>query len=75
MLCDDAGNGGSVASSVDTVLVPIGLMRLPFISILGVLKVIIPSYSARLHDTELIDFPGRSSSSTTIHVDLLFLSF
>ena len=65
----------SVASSVDAVLVPIELMRLPFISILGVLKVIIPSDFARLHDTKLIDFSGRSSSSTTIHVDLHFLSF
>ena len=37
----------SVASSVDAVLVPMELMRLPFISILGVLKVIIPSDSAR----------------------------
>ena len=41
----------SVASSVDAVLVPMELMRLPFISILSVLKVIIPSDSARLHDT------------------------
>ena len=65
----------SVASSVDAVLVPIELMRLLFISILSVLKVIIPSDSARLHDTKLIDFPSRSSSSTTIYVDLHFLSF
>ena len=64
----------SVASSLDTVLVPIELMRLPFISILGVLKVIIPSDSARLHDTKLMGFSGRSSSSTTIHIDLHFLS-
>ena len=64
----------SVASSVDAVLVPIELMRLPFISILGVLKVIIPSGSSRLHDTKLMGFSGRSSSSTTIHVDLHFLS-
>ena len=42
----------SVASSVDAVLVPIQLMRLPFISMLGVLKVIIFSDSARLHDTK-----------------------
>ena len=49
----------SVASSVDTVLIPIELMRLPFISILGVLKVIIPSDSARLQDTKLMGFfPG-----------------
>lgn len=65
----------SLASLVDTVFVPIALMRLPFISILGVLKVIMPSDSARLHDTKLMDFPGRSSSSTTIHVDLIFFSF
>ena len=65
----------SVASSVDAFLVPIELMRLLFISILSVLKVIIPSDSARLHDTKLIDFPGRSLSSTTIYVDLRFLSF
>ena len=49
---------GSVALSVDAVLVPMELMRLPFISILGVLKVIIPSDSARLHDTKLMGFPG-----------------
>ena len=65
----------SVASSVNAILVPIELMRLPFISILGVLKVIIPSDSARLHDTKLMGFSGRSSSSTTINVDLHFLSF
>ena len=46
----------SEASSVDAVLVPIELMRLPFISILGVLKVIIPSDSVGLHDTKLMDF-------------------
>ena len=63
----------SVASSV-AVLVPMELIRLPFISILDVLKVIIPSDSARLHDTKLMGFSGRSSSSTTIHVDLHFLS-
>ena len=62
----------SVASPVDAVLVPIELMRLPFIFILGVLKVIVPSDSARLQDTKLIGFSGRSSSSTTIHVDLHF---
>ena len=50
----------SVASSIDTVLVPMELMRLPFISILGVLKVIIPSDSARLHDTKFMGFSGRS---------------
>ena len=44
----------SVASSVNAVLVPIELMRLPFISVLGVLKVIIPSDSTRLHDTKLM---------------------
>ena len=78
MLCDDAGLidfVSSVASSVDAVLVAIELIRLPFISILGVLKVIIPSDSARLHDIKLMGFSDRSSSSTTINVDLHFLSF
>ena len=64
----------SVASSVDAVLVSMELMSPPFISILGVLKVIIPSDSARLHDTKWMGFSGRSSSSTIIHVDLHFLS-
>ena len=61
----------SVASSVDAVLVLIELMRLPFISIVGVLKVILPSGSAGLHDTKLMGF--SRISSTTIHVDLHFL--
>ena len=64
----------SIASLVDAVLDPMELMRLPFISILGVLNVIIPSDSARLHDIKLMGFSERSSSSTTIHVDLHFLS-
>lgn len=62
----------SVTSSVDAIS---ALIAFFFNSILGVLKVIIPSDPARLLDTKLIDFPDRSSSSTTIHVDSFFSVF
>ena len=63
----------SVTSSVDAVLVPIELMRPPFISILGVLKVIIPSDSARLHDTKLIFFPGGHHQQQSTLISSVFV--